>query len=72
MNMNQPANTAGKPTSLKSEPIQDRSKILSERKSNSSIASAGLLMGVNPKVIEMFLPAMIEATKTYNEQNKTK
>lgn len=73
MNMNQSANTAGKLTSLKNEKetiLENR--ILKERKSNSSVASAGLLIGVHPKIIEMFLPAMLEATKTYNEQDKIK
>ena len=66
--MNQPANTAETSTSLKNErEAMLENRILKERKSNSSVASAGLLIGVHPKVIEMFLPAMLEATKTYNE-----
>lgn len=72
MNTNQPANTAASNIFLKNEKeINLPNRILNERKSNSSVVVAGLSLGVNPKVIEMFLPAMIEASKTY-EQNKTK
>lgn len=73
MNTNQPANNAANNIFLRNEKeISLPSRILNERKSNSSVVSAGLSIGVHPKVIEMFLPAMIEATKTYNEQYKTK
>ena len=48
------------------------SRILNERKSNSSIVSAGLSLGVHPKVIEAYLPELLEATKKYNEQSKNK
>lgn len=72
MNTNQPANNAASNIFLKNEKeVMMTNRILSERKSNSSIVVAGLSLGVHPKVIEMFLPAMIEASKTY-EQNKTK
>lgn len=47
-------------------------RILSERKSNSSIVVAGLSLGIHPKVIEAYLPELLEASKKYNEQNKTK
>jgi hypothetical protein len=50
----------------------DTSKILKEKKHNSSVVVAGLSIGVHPSVIELFLPAMIEATKTINEQTTTK
>jgi hypothetical protein len=73
MNTNQSANTAVSNIFLRNEKeINLESRILKERKSNSSIVSAGLSIGVHPQIIEMFLPAMIEATKTYNEQSKTK
>jgi hypothetical protein len=49
----------------------DTSKILKERKHNSSIVVAGLSIGVHPSVIELFLPAMIEATKTIHAQKQT-
>ena len=73
MNTNQSANNAGSNTFLKNErEVNLPSRILNERKNNSSVVSAGLSIGVHPKIIEMFLPAMLEATKTYNEQSKTK
>lgn len=73
MNTNQPANTAENSISLKNEREKIlESRVLKERKSNSSIASAGLLIGVHPKVIEAYLPELLEASKKYNEQNKTK
>ena len=73
MNTNQPVNTAASNIFLKNEKaVNLPSRILNERKSNSSVVSAGLSIGVSPAVIELFLPAMIEATKTLNEQNKTK
>jgi len=73
MNINQPVNTAASNIFLKNEKVVSQpSRILNERKSNSSVVSAGLSIGVSPAVIELFLPAMIEATKTLNEQNKTK
>lgn len=73
MNTNQPVNTAASNIFLKNEKaVNLPSRILNERKSNSSVVSAGLSIGVSPEVIELFLPAMIEATKTLNEQNKTK
>ena len=73
MNMNQLAHTAEDNISLKNErEVSLPNRILNERKSNSSVVSAGLSIGVSPKVIEMFLPAMLEATKTLNEQNKIK
>jgi hypothetical protein len=43
-----------------------------KKKYNSSIESASISLGIPASVIDMFLPAMIEATKTLNEQNKTK
>lgn len=48
------------------------SRVLRERKSNSSVVTAGLSLGVHPKVIEAYLPELLEASKKYNEQNKTK
>ena len=73
MNMNQPANTAENDISLRNErEVNLASRILKERKSNSSIVSAGLSLGVHPKVIEAYLPELLEATKKYNEQSKTK
>jgi hypothetical protein len=73
MNTNQSANNAGDNIFLKNEKeVYLPSRILNERKSNSSIVVAGLSIGVHPSVIEQFLPAMLEATKTINEQNKTK
>jgi hypothetical protein len=73
MNMNQPANTAANDISLRNErEVNLASRILKERKSNSSIVSAGLSLGVHPKVIEAYLPELLEATKKYNEQSKTK
>ena len=73
MNTNQPVNTAASNIFLKNEKaVNLPSRILNERKSNSSVVSAGLSIGVSPAVIELFLPAMIEATKTLNGQNKTK
>jgi hypothetical protein len=50
----------------------DTSKILREKKPNSSVVVAGLSIGVHPSVIELFLPAMLEATKTIHEQEQTK
>jgi hypothetical protein len=49
----------------------DTTKILKEKKLNSSVVVAGLSIGVHPSVIELFLPAMLEATKTIHEQEKT-
>ena len=73
MNTSQPAISAANSTSLKNEKeVSSPNRVLSERKSNSSIVVAGLSIGVHPSVIELFLPAMLEATKTINEQNKTK
>jgi hypothetical protein len=73
MNTNQPANNAASNIFLKNEKeIMLASRILNERKSNSSIVSAGLSLGVHPKVIEAYLPELLEATKKYNEQSKTK
>ena len=73
MNTNQPANNAASNIFLKNErEIMLESRILNERKSNSSIVSAGLSLGVHPKVIEAYLPELLEATKKYNEQSKTK
>jgi hypothetical protein len=72
MNTNQPANIAASNIFLKNEKeVSLPSRILNERKSNSSIVVAGLSIGVHPSIIEQFLPAMIEATKKFNEQKKT-
>jgi hypothetical protein len=43
-----------------------------KKKYNSSMESASISLGVHASVIDMFLPAMIEATKTINEQIKIK
>jgi hypothetical protein len=43
-----------------------------KKKYNSSIEAASVSLGVHASVIDMFLPAMTEATKTINEQNKIK
>jgi hypothetical protein len=73
MNTNQPASTAANDTSLKNErEVSLASRVLKERKSSSSIVSAGLSLGVHPKVIEAYLPELLEASKKYNEQNKIK
>lgn len=73
MNTNQSANNAASNTFLKNErEVMLTNRILSERKSNSSVVVAGLSLGVHPKVIEAYLPELIEASKKYNEQNKTK
>lgn len=73
MNTNPSANNAGDNIFLKNErEVFLRSRILSERKSNSSIVSAGLSLGVHPNVIEAYLPELLEATKKFNEQKKTK
>jgi hypothetical protein len=50
----------------------DTTKILKEKNLNSSVVAAGLSIGVHPSVIELFLPAMLEATKTIYEQEKIK
>lgn len=73
MNTNQPANTAASNIFLKNErEMMLESRVLRERKSNSSVVTAGLSLGVHPKVIEAYLPELLEASKKYNEQNKTK
>ena len=51
--------------------IMDTSKILTEKKLNSSVVSAGLCIGVHPRVLEYYLPMLLDATKTINEEIKT-
>jgi len=49
----------------------DTSKILTEKKLSSSIISAGLCIGINPKVLEYYMPMLTEATNKINEESKT-
>ena len=56
---------------LKELNIMDTSKILLERKLSSSIVSAGLCIGVNPKVLEYYMPMLLDATNKINEEIKT-
>lgn len=49
----------------------DTSKILTEKKLNSSIVSAGICIGVHPRVLEYYMPMLLDATKTINEEIKT-
>lgn len=43
-----------------------------KKKHNSSIEAASVTLGIPASVIEMFMPAMLEAKQLYDEQNKIK
>lgn len=48
----------------------NQQKILKEKRPNSSIVSAALLLGVSTEVIEMYLPAMLAAHETKKNHQK--
>lgn len=51
--------------------MTNQERVLKEKRPNSSIVSAALLLGVSTDIIEMYLPAMLAAHETKKNYQKT-
>jgi len=69
MNTQQNAHTAEQNIYLPNQ-LNHLQRIPERKKYNSSIVTAGLSIGVDPAIIEFYMPQMLEATKQLHEARK--